>query len=65
MHQFRLICASVIVLPSYKCVTILELYNNGTALLIFNNLLFTVCTYMYYMMDLYTALHPEQGSFES
>ena len=53
MNQLPLVCASVIVLR-----TILELYGNDTAMLIFNYFLI-ICVY------LYTALHPEEGSFES
>ena len=49
-----------------NCVTILELcYHLRTVyitILIFNYFLIFACIYM---MDLYTALHPEEGSFES
>ena len=64
MHQLPLVCASVIEIPSQNCVTILELYtcNNGTIVLVFNYFLIFACIYM---IDLYAALHPEEGSFES
>ena len=59
-HQTLLICAPVIVLPCTKnFVTILELYIIGTVYLY---LIIFACIYM---IDVHTALRPDEGSLES